>query len=74
MKAIEIIGLGCGNEGKAKISDFLASDAKYVIRDTNTVGENHTVYLDKDTSKSFIYLPSGFNKQILKIKNHKQWI
>ena len=70
MKAIEIIGLGCGNEGKAKISDFLASDAKYVIRDTNTVGENHTVYLDKDTSKSFIYLPSGFNKAIKVITNN----
>ncbi len=70
MKAIEIIGLGCGNEGKAKISDFLSTDAKYVIRDTNTIGENHTVYLDKDTFKSFIYLPSGFNKAVKIITNN----
>ena len=58
MPGIAIIGAQWGDEGKGKITDFLAPEAKYVVRYQGGANAGHTVTAKGQTFKLNL-LPSG---------------
>src|SRR5690606_11070344 len=58
MKNIVVVGLQWGDEGKGKITDFLAQDADIVVRYQGGNNAGHTVYVD-GVKYAFHLLPSG---------------
>ena len=57
-KALVVVGLQWGDEGKGKIVDYLAKDADWVIRFNGGNNAGHTVVTGKKIFK-FHHLPSG---------------
>ncbi|AKC60262.1 adenylosuccinate synthase [Blochmannia endosymbiont of Camponotus (Colobopsis) obliquus] len=57
-KNIVILGTQWGDEGKGKIVDLLASDAKYVVRYQGGDNAGHTLFLNKDKIVLHV-IPSG---------------
>ncbi|MDH4127888.1 MAG: adenylosuccinate synthase [Spirochaetota bacterium] len=53
-----VVGVQWGDEGKAKVIDFLCSDAKYIVRYQGGANAGHTVVVD---GKKFVFhlIPSG---------------
>lgn len=58
MKNIVVVGSQWGDEGKGKITDFLAQDADIVVRYQGGNNAGHTVYVD-GVKYAFHLLPSG---------------
>lgn len=58
MSVTLIVGGQWGDEGKAKIIDYLARDAQYVVRYQGGANAGHTVVVD-DKRFAFHLLPSG---------------
>ena len=58
MKNTVVIGAQWGDEGKAKITDFLAQDADLIIRFHGGSNAGHTVVIENKTYK-FHLIPSG---------------
>jgi adenylosuccinate synthase len=58
MKRVGIVGCLWGDEGKGKITDFLASSADVVVRYQGGDNAGHTVYKD-NVKNTFHILPSG---------------
>jgi adenylosuccinate synthase len=70
MKRIAIVGMQWGDEGKGKMTDFLAQDADVVIRYQGGDNAGHTVMFD-DQKIDLHLLPSGaIHKHTLNILAH----
>ena len=46
MTAVAVVGSQWGDEGKGKIVDYLAQDAKYVVRFAGGANAGHTIVVD----------------------------
>ena len=58
MPAVVIVGAQWGDEGKGKITDYLARDAELVVRYQGGNNAGHTIVVDGSTHK-FHLIPSG---------------
>ena len=58
MSSIVLIGSQWGDEGKGKITDYLAREAEYVVRYQGGNNAGHTVIVDKEEYKLHL-IPSG---------------
>ena len=58
MPGIAIIGAQWGDEGKGKVTDFLAPDAHYVVRYSGGANAGHTIVLPDVTFKLNLF-PAG---------------
>lgn len=58
MPSVVVVGLQWGDEGKGKITDFLARDAGYIVRYQGGNNAGHTVVVDDQEFKLHL-VPSG---------------
>ena len=58
MKVTTIIGAQWGDEGKGKVTDYLADDSKVVARSQGGNNAGHTIVVDGKKHKLHL-LPSG---------------
>ena len=58
MKVITVIGAQWGDEGKGKVTDYLADDSKVVARSQGGNNAGHTIVVDGIKHKLHL-LPSG---------------
>lgn len=66
MPGIAIIGAQWGDEGKGKVTDFLAPDAHYVVRYSGGANAGHTIVLPDVTFKLNLF-PAGAVRRGVKI-------
>ena len=58
MSAVVVVGAQWGDEGKGKITDYLAQDASMVVRYQGGNNAGHTIVVE-DTTYKFHLIPSG---------------
>ncbi|MDA8442472.1 MAG: adenylosuccinate synthetase, partial [Peptococcaceae bacterium] len=58
MAAVVLVGAQWGDEGKGKVTDFLASQAQVVVRSTGGNNAGHTVVVGEEEFKIHL-VPSG---------------
>ena len=68
---VVVIGAQWGDEGKGKIVDYLAENAKYVVRYAGGPNAGHTIVVD---GKQFALhqVPSGTHINIIDFLLHKK--